>query len=189
MLRINKMLGFCLLMLNDDDDRLKFIALYNRYHNIFTSVAMGILEDFHDAEEAVQTAFVAIARNIDRLDTTNEKLTDSYMYRTIRRICYNTQRKRGRIPQVLESVDEDTLPSDDDVARNVSSKESFTMLVNLVRSMPVTYRDVLVLNLLCNISPTNIAKMLDMPPSTVRSLLRRGSEKLKKAIEEAGING
>ena len=52
------MLMILLSALESDEDRHKFIALYEQYHVRMEQTAMRILKEQRDAEDAVQNAFL-----------------------------------------------------------------------------------------------------------------------------------
>ena len=49
---------------HDNDD--KFMKLYKAYEEKVYSIAIGFTKNQYDAEEATQSAFFALARNIDK---------------------------------------------------------------------------------------------------------------------------
>ena len=47
------MLAFFLAMLESDEERQRFVLIYEQYHERMERVALRILEKQHDAEDAV----------------------------------------------------------------------------------------------------------------------------------------
>ena len=57
------MLNIFLSLIDSDEDKAKFSNLYEQYKNLMFYIARDILKDEHLAEDAVQEAFIRIAKN------------------------------------------------------------------------------------------------------------------------------
>ena len=56
-----------LQMIETDEDRQKFIQLYETYRGLMFYVANRILHNTEDAEDAVHQAFLSIIENLDKI--------------------------------------------------------------------------------------------------------------------------
>ena len=61
------MLAFFLAALESEDDKRKFVAVYEQYHEKMEKIALHILGSQHDAEDAVQNAFLQIIRHFEKI--------------------------------------------------------------------------------------------------------------------------
>ena len=61
------MLPLYLAMIDTDEDRTKFAALYERYSRLMFYIARQILSDEQLSEDAVQEAFLRIAKNMHKV--------------------------------------------------------------------------------------------------------------------------
>ena len=61
------MLAFFLAALESEDDKRKFVAVYEQYHKKMEMIALHILGSQHDAEDAVQNAFLQIIRHFEKI--------------------------------------------------------------------------------------------------------------------------
>lgn len=61
------MLGLYLTLIDSDDDKAKFTRLYNEYRHLMLYIAQGILDDEQLSEDAVQEAFLRIAKNFSKV--------------------------------------------------------------------------------------------------------------------------
>lgn len=61
------MLGFFLAILESEDDRRKFAAVYEQYHEKMEMIALHILENQHDAEDAIQNAFLQVIHHFEKI--------------------------------------------------------------------------------------------------------------------------
>lgn len=62
------MLSLYLAALESDGDKKQFRELYRRYHRVMERTALAVLHDPHDAEEAVQEAFLRVIENFSKID-------------------------------------------------------------------------------------------------------------------------
>ena len=58
------MLAFLLAALESEDDKQKFVAIYEQYHEKMETIALHMLGSQHDAEDAVQNSFLQIIRHL-----------------------------------------------------------------------------------------------------------------------------
>lgn len=63
------MLVLFLSILENDDERRRFTNIYEQYHEKMEQVAIRILQEQHDAEDAVQNSFVQIIRHFEKVYT------------------------------------------------------------------------------------------------------------------------
>ena len=61
------LLTFLLAALESDEDRALFTEIYDQNHDRMEQTALRILKDPHDAEDAVQNAFLQVIQNFDAL--------------------------------------------------------------------------------------------------------------------------
>ena len=54
-----------LAMIDSPEDQLKFERIYEKYRYLMLHVAKQILQNHHDAEDAVHQAFISIIENIE----------------------------------------------------------------------------------------------------------------------------
>ena len=74
------MLNLCLAMLDSDDDKKSFEALYYKYRQCMYVVAYSILHNVQDAEDAVQNALIAVANNYEKIRLLSGSKTVSCCY-------------------------------------------------------------------------------------------------------------
>lgn len=61
------MLNIFLMMLDTEDEKSRFVQLYHQYRKLMHYEAKRILKDDHLAEDAVQEAFLRIAKNFHKV--------------------------------------------------------------------------------------------------------------------------
>ena len=61
------MLAILLAALESEADKQKFTDIYEQYHPQMEQTALRILKNQHDAEDAMQNAFIQIIRHFEKL--------------------------------------------------------------------------------------------------------------------------
>jgi len=135
------MLSFYLAVIQDEKSKSKFENIYLTHHKTMLKIAFEITKNQHDAEDALSDALYKIARNIEKIDDTNEILLKSYLFKATKNSAIDILRKRSKEvnPEAVF-----TLPSESDVISEIVGDEEYRMLIKSIYTMPYTYRDVLV---------------------------------------------
>lgn len=145
------MLAVLLATLESDEDRQKFIEIYERYHVQMERTAMRILKEQSDVEDAVQNAFMQMIRHFEKIfEIPCEELPFwiiSIVKNEARIILRKTQR---------------TVPLDDwdGFTKSIDDISEYTELVDLFTRLPETYRSVLEMKMLHGYSDKEISKRL-----------------------------
>lgn len=143
-------------------------ALVTQNENRLYRAALAILGDPHEAEDAVQDAFVRY------LEKAPENLENSSAWLT--RVLVNGCKSRLRLAWRRVGPLPETLPA--------PGPEECEELEELF-SLPPEDRAVIHLHYYEGYSTDEIARMLSCRPGTVRSRLFRARERLKKLLEES----
>lgn len=91
------MLMFYLQMLETEADKEKFLEIYEAYLDLMTSVAMKILKNEHDTQDAVHQAFEAIIRNIKKFHKKPCPHFKAYIVIIVKNKSIDILRERERI--------------------------------------------------------------------------------------------
>jgi RNA polymerase sigma-70 factor (sigma-E family) len=144
-----------------------FEAFYRRRFGPMVRFAALMVGDGHDAAEIVQSAFVAMYPRYDRLRDGNP---DAYLQTATLNGCRRFLRRqslaRTRTPRDGATHTVDDLDHTLDAIRQLGGK----------------YRDVVVLRFYLDLSEAEIARVLKIPPGTVKSRLHRALEQLREAL-------
>ncbi len=169
-----------LQMIETEEDRSKFEAIYHQYRLLMFSVANKILNNPHDAEDAVHQAFVSIIDNLDKIGEVDCPETKSYVviiteHKAIDIIRSRKHLSREELIDALHGI-EVPLPGDNGLA-------------DAMAKLPARYREVLLLRFDNGYSTKEIAKMLGMTEGSTQKLIWRAKEALRKELdmENGGI--
>ena len=169
-----------LLMIETEEDKNKFVQLYEKYRKLMFYVANQILKDEYLAEDAVHHTFIKIIENLDNISEIDCHKTKSYIVTMVRNCSINLYNQRKRHP--LVSLDsEEKIGSDETF--EIEEEDS---LVKAVANLPEIYKAVLTLKYVQEFSNFEIAEMLDISEPTVRKRLERGKSKVQETLEKEG---
>jgi RNA polymerase sigma-70 factor (ECF subfamily) len=160
-------------------DRKALEQLLDRHADRVHAVCRRIVANPDDALDATQEALIAIARGISRFDGRSAFTT--WLYRVATNAALDEVRRQRRRPRPVDVPD---------VASPVSELESeVDERVDIDRALatlPLEFRVAVVLRDLCDLDYAEIARILDVPPGTVRSRIARGRTSLRSAIGNRG---
>lgn len=150
----------------------KLEQLMRDYGRLVFSIAYSVLRNPQDAEDVAQEVFLRLMRYRYRLAFVhNERMFLGRMARTAALDHRRRQRERVSIEGLAEPAEP---------ARDHSHEEALSLLMMLMRSLPATLRDALELGQVEGLTSEEMAKILGIPASTVRSRLLQARELLKE---------
>jgi RNA polymerase sigma-70 factor, ECF subfamily len=151
-------------------------AFYDRYAGYALAVALRVLRDRQEAEEAVQDAFWQIWSGRVRYDPLRGRFrTWLFMVARSRALDRLRRRSPARAAQPLRD-----LPSD---ASGPEDAELQRGLLRLVGRLTRNQRDAVLLAFYEGLTHEEIAERLGEPVGTVKSRIRRGLLELRAALE------
>jgi len=146
--------------------------MLNDYGNAVLRLAYSYLHNMADAEEVLQDTLMQFLKAAPTLGT--KEYEKAWLLRVAanlskNRIKYNAIRQADELMEELVAEERDDL----------------SFVWEAVKALPVKYREVIHLFYHVGYPTAQIASILGMKESTVRSNLARGREKLKTALKEA----
>ena len=148
-------------------------ALVDEYASTLYRVAFSVLRNAADAEDAVQEAFVRVLRHRDRLDEVRDRRV--WLIRIVWNIVLDRKRRAKTRPET-DDVSELTrvlpaggLSSDE----RAMAAQMHTHVLRCVDQLPPKEREVLMLSAFEELTSVEIASVLGITESSVRSRLFR----------------
>lgn len=173
------MVGIFLALIDTEEQKSKFILLYEQYRKLMFYVANEVLHDTHLAEDAVQEAFFRIAKNFSKIGEVSCPQTKSFVVIITRNVALTMISKESK---ERSTVEEASLVSDvvtdttfDDVAYNE--------LIDAILELPEKYRDVLYLHHVYGYSYNEVANLLGVSSDATKKRAQRAKAKLIKELE------
>lgn len=159
-------------------------ALVVQYQHWVYNIAYGILGHHEDAQDAAQDAFLSVWQNINKFQFRSQFST--WLYRIVKNKCLNVidQRKRRKTdPMEIDDsqpwVPLDTVTPEHEALRTEQSEILHAALDRLKES----YRTILVLRELRELSYEEIAEVLNCTLGRVKSRLHEARKALRAELE------
>ena len=183
--------GHCRMLLflatiKDENSKKKLEALYLKYKKDMFNVAYRILDDYQLAQDAVQTAFINIMDNLDKIENIYCNKTRAFVIIIVRNISINLYKKRKKH---IEDID-DTLPDDKQmIDEMIIDADIFSKISSKIRELRPDYSDIISLNIISlkyfyHYSDVEIARLLNITPGNVRVRLHRAKQRLIMLLSE-----
>ncbi len=152
----------------------KFERLYLRYRGLLFAVAMKILNQAQDAEDAVQQGFLAAFQNLEKIDQVDSSRTKAFLVVIVERKAIDILRTRAGGQVELE----DTLPG-----LEVPLPGDGALADAMARLRPGS-REVLLLRYYMGYSTRETAEILAISRSAAEKQIWRAKQQLKALLEE-----
>ena len=167
-----------LQLIDSPQERARFERLYATYRNLMFHVAKRILGNDQDAEDAVHDAFLAIAKNFDKISTDDRHKTKAFVVIVDenKAIDLYHRKKRRSEAMYLEDISGISvqLPDDDGLAR-------------CLWKLPARYRALLLLKYEWGYDNRELSALLGISEAGVRKLNQRAKVFLEKLCREEGL--
>ena len=182
------MLSVFLSAIECEEDKEKFVILYQKWRKVMFFAAKEILEDAGLAEDAVHDTFLYIAQNIHKIDDPNSLSTKSYlMMGVVSQAKKILRRRREYINSDFVDLRMDEQEENSSVEDDYFDRYDEEMLVNFIKELPEDYRTPLLMQQTMGLSGEEIAGQLGMTHEAVRQRISRAKKMLKAKKKQAQI--
>lgn len=151
--------------------------LWRDYHQRLMRYVLKRISHKSDAEDIVQTVFLKIQKNPPHIDTMPQ--LEAWLLQITKNTLIDYWRKPNRTLPLLEEHDyaiEDPEPNENPWL-NLSC-----CLLAMMQDLPVKYKQAIELADLQNVNYKDIAEMMQISESGVKSRVKRGREKLRHLL-------
>jgi RNA polymerase sigma-70 factor (ECF subfamily) len=160
-------------------------ALVNQYASALYRVAYSVLRNAADAEDAVQETFLRVLRHRDTLEEVRDRRV--WLIRIVWNIVLDRKRRTKTRPET-DDVDElaRIMPSSGLSAEQVAAAaQHHARVLACVEKLPAKERQVLMLSAFDELSSVEIAGVLGITESSVRSRLFRARNLMAEMLDHA----
>lgn len=162
-----------------------YAELVNRHKDKAMTLAMRMLKNRQDAEEALQDAFVRAFNALPRFEWKSSFAT--WFYRIVYNVCATALGKRGE--EIHYSLDDDEslvqveLTSDDFIPDlQLETSEVQRTVLEVIQTLPPKYTGILTMFFIQEMGYDEIVEVTGLPLGTVKVRLFRGRTLLRNAI-------
>jgi len=166
-----------------------FSRLIDNYKNMVYNLAYRMSNSPHEAEDISQEAFMRAYQSLARFNPSYKFST--WLYQITLNIIRDRLKKKElnyvSLDTPIETDDSEFYPQPEDLTNNpeqiMARQEDAQAVQQAIYSLPLKYREVIVLRHLQDLSYIEIGNILKLPPGTVKVRLYRAREQLKKILE------
>ena len=158
-----------------------FSRVYRMTADGLASYAFGMLRDRGAAEDAVQQAFLELARAAPTLRGTGRSLR-AWLYRSVRFTCLDEARRRTRRPEIVT----DTVPE-----RRHDDEFSWPdpQLAGALQQLTERQRSLLVLRHVIEMDAAEVASVMGMSRTAVYAASARAERRLRRLLDPVESHG
>lgn len=157
------------------EDQSKFELLYLEYSQMMYHVAKKILKSREDAEDAVQSAFIKIAKNIDKIPASPfSQRTRNLVITIVKNTALDIARKNSR-ENVLPLIDEN-------IASQNMLDETEEALTACILQLPEMQQNVIYLKYIYGYTIKEISAMLNISLANAQKIEQRAKQNLRKLL-------
>jgi RNA polymerase sigma-70 factor (ECF subfamily) len=175
-----------LVELAQEGSRAAFASLIDRHKAAVFGMALRVIGNREDAEEAAQDTFIRAFRALDNFR--RDAKFSTWLYRIAMNVCL-TKARQSRLD--VTSIDESMEEEDDSAPLQIADRAEDPEQVvertdfqervrSLIASLPPKYSAVLTMYHMHDLSYEEISEALDLPIGTVKAHLFRARNALKK---------
>ena len=187
------MLAFYMSVVDDREQQCVLETVYNNYKKQMLCMAMSVLKNKEDAEDAVHNVFLTIAQR--QMDTvcqiTNPNDMRNYLLRATKNTSLKMLRRREKIADLPETEshafwENQAVLSDDDFWHLICSRAEAKQVTKAIQELPDIYRWALYYHFVMELTAPQMAKASDLKIKTVETRLYRGKKLLLEALDVTG---
>jgi RNA polymerase sigma-70 factor (ECF subfamily) len=159
----------------------KLEQLYLLYEKPLYRIALAVLHDHMQAEDAVSETFYRIIKHIRKLGDPAHPQTKQYMIKVIRSISFSMYRQNQIESERFQPLDEktDAIPDDSMTRRSLAE-----MIASLLGILNDTDRQIVIWHGRDGIGFAEIAANLDMTENAVRKRYERARKRMKSQYQK-----
>lgn len=174
-----------LALLDSPEEQEKFAEIYSHYRHFMWYLANQKLQDEHLAEDAVQEAFFALTRHLDKVEDVHSPRTKKFLATIVRSKAVDILRKTKPEEELSEYLSEDKGSAD--VLDQYLTKENYNRLISCILELDDGYRVIFEYKYLYQMGDAQIGDILGISAQNVNVRYFRARKKLQEMIgKEAG---
>jgi RNA polymerase sigma-70 factor (ECF subfamily) len=162
-----------------------FNALVRRWERHIYGLTLRMLGRDDEARDATQETFLSAYRNLSKFR--GEAKFSSWIYRIALNICNTRLRGRSKnaisIEEQYETVGFEIADDTDDLGSGIQQEQVTRYVRRALQALPAEMRQVIVMKEYEGLKFAEIAEILGIPISTVKTRMYTGLNELKKRLE------
>lgn len=170
-----------------------FEELVRRYQRPITSYVFRMLGDYESSLDVTQEVFIKVYNSLRKYSA--EYKFSTWLYRIAHNAAIDHMRRNSVSPQSIEAENADGTYQLQIESRRPSPEQDHeqnewrTEIDSVVKCLPPSYRDLILLRHSRDLSYDEIAEVTGLPLGTVKNRLFRAREMMREMFIERGFNG
>lgn len=178
------MLAFYLNTVETTEQKCRFEEIYCTYKKAMLNLAYGFLNDSFESEDAVHTAFMNIAKNIEKVNSLSHNDAKNYCFKAVKNASIDMLKKKQKLKQVDLN---ETQGYSDNLLDEICEKSSVETIKKAINELDDVYKDVITMHFLYDMNIQEISNLFGRNASTIRTQLSRGKTKLCELLKKEGV--
>lgn len=168
-----------------------YTQVYSDYYKLMYSVAWKYAGDCNLVEDIVSDSNLALMRRLDVLRRIAPDKLQAYIATTVKNMAVNyhrkkkTARKRLAVYELAEQVE----AKDADLLLQIEIKEEYQNLLQSMHRLTRKERSILHMRFFMHLSTREIANMVGLSPSSIRTYICRSRQKIRNYLNEETQKG
>ena len=146
------------------------------------ALAMQMLGNYHDAADALQDALHTVLRKRQIFDRRRGELR-AWFLKIVRNRCLDILRRGARRRTEPAELTELPSPAQEQPQAVAEKRETLELVKKQLMAMPPDQREIVLLRDYHNLSYSEVADVLGIPPGTVMSRLHRARTELRRRMQ------
>lgn len=172
-----------LAMIDSPDGKSKFETIYHKYRDVMFYAAYKILLDACDAEDIVHESFLKILDILDTIKDADSPQTRALVVIICEHKAIDLYRKKQR---------EKAIPFEEEYIggrhqAEVERSAEGQAIIDAIKTLPIKYREVLLLKYSHGYSMDEIAEILSISKENVKKTIQRARKKLEALLLEEEV--
>ena len=178
------MLAFYLSALESQQEKNRFRDIYEQQYKLMYYVAMGILKNHDQAEDAVQGTFFAMLKNKEKLFSIPCREIPNWCVSIVKGKCIDIVRQQKHfsdtpIDDMAEYLEDNASP----VELQVITKMEYERMRHYLTQLDTLSQQILNMHYALKLSIKDIAAELNMKEKTVEMRIYRAKNKVREQLE------
>jgi len=170
------MLALYLSVIDEKNNKDKFEELFDFYKKLLYYIAFQVTNNEQDAEDAVQEAFLRIAKNMDKIDEVKSTQTKNFVAIIVKREAMKIYNRKSQTEEVYD-VDFSQI-------KDKGAEDVVSALKIAINALPNKYSSLMVLKYVMGYSGKEISKITGLSETNVRQQLFVARKMLEDVMKE-----
>lgn len=171
-----------LLSQNIPVDQDKLAEIFKRYKNEIFLIAYGILKDYYEAEDVLQSVIIKLSKHLDLINDVGAHKTRAFVISMTRHYSYDQFNRRKKLELVPDFNDDNISYCNDSTSFDGHHDEQ--VFIEIAHHLKREYSEMLALKYYHGLKIPEIASLLGITENNASTRLNRAHAAVKRFLSE-----